>query len=385
MKKKLLIVLFGAFILFSSQVKAQTDLSQFAISAYDSARIILSNGRNLLLQNIKNGEGVKNIEVLKNINELVDTNNYIALFIDEEQIVSFLTGDKTFFLNSLKEKNWMVSRELPPADNLFDNCFQFLNDSIDAWKTLIDSLNLSDDEHAVYQLYLSQLGLGLEKTEARRMAKKYIKAYPVSVYTPFAKSLNADFSTGSMGYALGFGNIYLSESAKSFVDISGLMSFEMDYFINNFYWSFYMQASLKGASQNGMEGVDEFGDIHFYDKGNYASHFSFGIKWGAQLYKNKWMRVYPFCTTSVANLSVSHTNNDIDNLSISTGFGLGAGLGTDIALFSWTGSSLEEGTMVKHHIGLRLNAGFETIMAGKDNVDYSNYFLHAGIVWWMGD
>lgn len=385
MRKHLVYLVAIFLLLFSNNVNAQIDLSQITLSASDSTMFILSNGRALLLHNIQQGEGDKNIEVMDNLGALINQNEYIPLFIDEEQLVSFLTGDKEFFLNSLKEKDWILEREFPLSDNLYDNCYKVLADSISYWETWIDKQELTEEEQMLYQLYLSQLGFGNSKSDAQRLSKKYIKTYTDSEFIPFAKSLKTDFNTGSMGYALGAGNIFLSESVTSIVDVSGLLSFEMDYFFNKLYCSFYIQGSLEGASLKGMEGIDKNGDNHYYDQGNSANHFSIGTKWGISLYKNKWLTVYPYGILSIANLSVSHTNSEIENFTLSMGLDMGAGVGTDIILFSWIASSIDSDVIVQHHLGLRFNAGFETVLAGKDFIDYSDRFFHAGIVWWMGD
>lgn len=377
--------LFILFIVIGNAAFAQFDLSEIMLTATDSSRFIISNGRNRILKNIEAGQGEKNIELLKSLNAIIDQNQYITLFVDEEQLVSFLTGNKDFFLNSLKEKDWILNREFPPSDNLYDNCYAVLTDSINFWKTRIANMELNDEEKMLYELYLSQLGLGLKKPVARALAKKYCKTYALSDFIPFANSLKPDFNTSSMGYAVGGGNIYLSESTASYVDVGGLLSFDMDYFLNKFYFSFYMLASLKGNSLLALEGVDEFDDLQFYDAGNHATHFSFGTKLGWALYKNKWLKLYPYGCLSIANLSVSHANSDVDNLSLTTGFGMGAGIGADITLFSWTASSIEDDAMIDHHIGLRFNAALETIFAGKNYIDYSDWSFYAGVVWWMGD
>lgn len=364
---------------------AQNNFSTLILSSADSSRIIISNGREKILKNIQAGKGDENINLINEMRSLVDTNKYVTLFFDEEQIIGFLSGNKTVFLNSLKEKDWVLDRELPAEDSLFDRCKLLLKENIVYWRNWIAEQEMAAEEHLLYDLYLSQMDMGIEKQEAFIQAKEYIRKNEESEFIPFVKSIKSDFRTASLGVSLSGGNVYLNGPASTNVNVGGLLAFEIDYVIQRIYCSMYFQSSITGNSLVEYSGNDSYNTYQVYEKGNYANHFTFGVKGGLMLYQSNSLKIYPFGLISLSNLSVSHSNSEIDSYNIATGLGLGGGLGIDVPVFSWKGTDIELGEEVDHHLGLRFNVGVETVLAGKKQSSFSDMFMHAGIVWWMGD
>lgn len=371
-------------IFYNLSLKAQTNLAEQILGMIDSSAAYVENGRKLIINNSQQGNFAKNIEVLKFLRSKVDENEYVLLFPSEERLVCFMAQDNDAFLNSFVVNPSWENKQLPPNDHLNTLLIDELQQELPMWSGWLEEQTLNDEEKQLYRLYLGEINYYTDKAQLLKETKRFLKHYPNSSYATYVNSLKGTFFTGSMGYSLTLGDFMHSGDVYDWVNLKGMFSMEMNYFLNRFYWSLYFQGSTSGSLKFDVTGVADDGAIFNYHAGNKASYVTGGFRFGYLLYQNKWFKVYPFGSIASSNVSTLNNTTGETSMYLTKGMGLGAGLGTDIDIFNWNSKQPVYG-FIHQHIGLRLNGGYEKTLHKSIYFSNNTLFFTAGLVWWMGD
>jgi hypothetical protein len=358
------------------------DLFSEIISQTDSNTVHISKGRALIISNILAGENEKSVIVFDSSRSKFNVAKYVILYPDEEQMLFFIAKNKQRFFNSLNNEAFNDTLIEPLSDNLYDVLFNQLKENLNDHVDWIDSTEMTSEERSVAHFYIGKLGLYNDKPALRNDSRQFLKIYPQSKFTSFVKPLPAKFSDASIGLSFGFGGLNLLGDVTNLASVSGLFSFEMNCFYNKFYASFFLNPSLTGSLKSDMQDIDDEGTILYFDKENSVTYLSCGLRFGYLLYKNRWLKIYPYTSFLGAETFAPYSLDDEISLTLTSGAGVGAGVGFDLNLFA---SDASDANSSATHFGLRLNCGADKLFASKNYSDVSSLYFSAGLVMWFGD
>lgn len=371
-------------LLIGISLKGQLNLEEELKNVIDSNAIYIQNGRHQIIKNAQNGDYFKNISILKYLQSKVEHENYYILHPSEERLLCFLAQDKQMFLEALKKENWHENKIQPPYDQLGTSLINELEKEIHMWAGWLDEQDLSEEEYKVYRLYLGQINFYQDKLALRKETHQFIKQFPESHYTDYVQNLFDDFFTGSMGFSFSGGTNWLMGDVSDLVDLNGFLSFEMDFFLNRFYWGLGFWGSAKGQSTTRLVDTNAQNEVLIYEVGSHASSFNAGFKFGYLAYKSSKLKIYPYTLFTGGGINIYDNSNNKDNLTLTDGIGLGGGLGFDYDLHQWMASD-GVNQSINSHIGIRVNVGYEQVFSDKNSPTSGMLICNAGIVWWLGD
>ena len=215
---KVLIIVILSFIIF--QVYGQVDGIEKQILNYgDSKSVIISKGRNLLLDKFLENDMEKVKEIKNYLIKTAEDENYIAFYPDEYWLILYWTNEYEELLNSIMAFNSTASydtRIRPPQDML--RAKLRLNSGGDALKIVfqIQFTDLDTEKKKLLRLNFENLIYDESYQDTlNEQADIFLKTYPETVYKDFVqKYLRYKFVPKNWGVTFEFFTGYSVNTGK---------------------------------------------------------------------------------------------------------------------------------------------------------------------------
>jgi len=324
---------------------------------------------------------METLDYLKeNINE-----KYLILYPVEELLVSLGNRDYPMFLFVAGNLNEMLEGKTNflQLESVMPQLHAHLAREMDFIRVDVKTTAMEESDRELIGLYLDYY-MHTDKSDIHKRIKSYLKSHPGTEYQSFLKTLKNSSTTGRMNLVLGYGSESLSGNISDVFDHSlQIMNFEVEGFVNGFYYSLFMGGNVNRLHSKTDLPVKKKDLVH--KAGDRVSSLRYGIKFGKTLYSNETINFFPFVAIGGYEMNSQSDafgekdpKNPKNNLSGS--FFAGAGASMDIRITGWD---------TKNEFGLpgilfvRPTIGYDHFLSGRQISQGSNFYytVSLGIGW----
>lgn len=381
MRKLLLLPIFTLFIVIFSY--SQNELEKEILGIKDSSELIVRNSRKLVNTRLHEGKYNDLINIISYAKANIDKNSYIAFYPWEEQVMSILSGDVSYFCISAADDNFNNYAIQPQDDYLGQYAISIINENKETWKDWFNTLLLDDEKKQVIRIFLGVIGLYDSPLENQKLVSRFLKEYPTSAYKKYVSSFKRSFKVGTFEYEFGGGIWKLNGGLTQYISPSSAIFFGMGGFSNRFYWDFFFMGANETDLLSSILVTDENNNQYMVNSGEGLSLINAGMKFGWLVYRNDWVKLYPIATISGSSLDLpTQEGRNSESIILNSTFNLGAGICTDFDIIHWTMKNYY--SSAQSHLGIRLSAGYQSYLASKKYIGGSGYYCTASLVWWIG-
>lgn len=373
MKSKWII---ACLLLITAHSFAQNDIRKEIIAFTDSTEMMIRNGRKLVVDKTITGHVEEAMQTFNFLKEHIDK-SYVVFYPMEELLISLATSNFELFLytaanfNTLLEGKTKAVQMEPIAVQLQ----QYIADELPLIKKDLARAVLYDGQKEFIKLYIQYFEEN-DKMALSKAVKLYEKKYPDNEYSQFTRDLKQYATTGFMNIVLGYGHEFLNgNTANSFTNHFQIMELEVDWFINRFYLSLFINGSVSEIEAKQALPIKKMDMTH--PLGANAFSLKYGTKVGRSWVSNKTFNL--FSSVSIGGYQINSDKSNFENADTSTKYKLSdsffTGLGTscDITLKNFHATNTLQKT---GSVFIRPNVGYDFLLS-KNSLGQGNsfYFL----------
>ncbi len=364
---------------------AQKDIKQQIISYTDSTEIMIRNGRKLVADKTTRGDNRGAIETMNYLKNNID-DEYIIFYPAEELLIRLANSDFHQFLYIAAHFDHLLDDKTKyiTFDNITAQIHEFLSQEIKLIEKDLEQSELNAESKEFIQLYVRYYK-GEDNNDLNKSIKSFQKSYPGSKFNRFLDLIKKQTTPAWMNFCLGYGHEYLGGNlAQNFNPDFQSMAFELEWFINQFYLSFFFQGSVEKLYSTYTMPVTGYNLIHT------PEDEAFSIKYGMKLGKS-WVTTKSisfFSYLSIGNYQIKSQKSNFDipdeesaNLKLTSVFSPGIGTGCDINLKYFKNKVTGE-TVGKWFI--RPNIGYDFFITGKEESKGGSLFVNLSMGFGIG-
>jgi hypothetical protein len=385
MKNKSLYIL----CLIFSAITVRSQVGEEIRSYVDSAEIVVSNGRKLLLETLLKEDYAKSKEIYQYLSDETKGKNCTLFYYNEDLYINMLLSDWKQWINlAVDYKKYPNSVCYPKSYRMNRILYDEIVKKNDSITSLIASSDLDIEERSVIGIYLHLLKNGDPDERYYQMLRDFHKTYDKSKFDDFFNNfMPRDFVKGSWCWSLGSTYIFPSgELGKGFTS-NPVFSMSMDINIGKVYASLYMNGgALRLKTPFTAITATQTFDFELDEKFQY---FEGGLLLGYFIVRDDYFRLAPYIALNGTSLKSDRfeSNDDKKEIQIFNAFACGPGIHTEFKLFEFDlRNAYGYGTSGRSYIGLKLEGGYNFITnIRKDEFKGNTAYVRAAVVWGLGD
>lgn len=363
MKAKFITII---LLIIAGNLFAQTDIKNQIIAFTDSTEIMIRNGRKLILEKTVTGNHHEALETLNYLKNNVD-NNYVILYPSEELLFSLATSNFELFLYNAKNFNNLMEGKTKAiqANEIGIPLQEYIFQEMDLIKKDLANSKLSEENQQFIQLYIDYYE-GIDKLTVNKSIKNYKKTYPKTEYNYFLNELKQYTSTSYINFCIGYGHEFLNGNiSNSFDSHFQIMSLEFEGFVNQTYFSLFMNGSVsKIYSKIDMPVLKT--DLT-QKAGDEAFSLKYGVKLGRSWYSNKTFNAFSYLSLGGYQMNAQKSNfenyDSTTKFKLSDSFFTGVGTACDIVLKNFLDINTKEKI---GSVFIRPNFGYDIFLTGNE-------------------
>lgn len=363
MKAKFITII---LLIIAGNLFAQTDIKNQIIAFTDSTEIMIRNGRKLILEKTVTGNHHEALETLNYLKNNVD-NNYVILYPSEELLFSLATSNFELFLYNAKNFNNLMEGKTKAiqANEIGIPLQEYIFQEMDLIKKDLANSKLSEENQQFIQLYIDYYE-GIDKLTVNKSIKYYKKTYPNTEYIFFLNELKQYTSTSYINFCIGYGHEFLNGNiSNSFDSHFQIMSLEFEGFVNQTYFSLFMNGSVsKIYSKIDMPVLKT--DLT-QKAGDEAFSLKYGVKLGRSWYSNKTFNAFSYLSLGGYQMNAQKSNfenyDSTTKFKLSDSFFTGVGTACDIVLKNFLDINTKEKI---GSVFIRPNFGYDIFLTGNE-------------------
>jgi hypothetical protein len=353
-------------LIIAGNLFAQTDIKNQIIAFTDSTEIMIRNGRKLILEKTVTGNHQEALETLNYLKNNVD-NSYVILYPSEELLFSLATSNFELFLYDAKNFNNLMGGKTKAiqADEIGIPLQQYIFQEMDLIKKDLANSKLSEENQQFIKLYIDYYE-GIDKLTLNKSIKNYKKTYPNTEYDFFLNELKQYTSTSYINFCIGYGHEFLNGNiSNSFDSHFQIMSLECEGFVNQTYFSLFMNGSVgKIYSKIDMPVLKT--DLT-QKAGDEAFSLKYGVKLGRSWYSNKTFNAFSYLSLGGYQMNAQKSNfensDSTTKYKLSDSFFTGVGTACDIVLKNFLAANTKEKI---GSVFIRPNFGYDIFLTGNE-------------------
>jgi len=383
MKNKKPILLFLLVLGMTLNLYSQNDLAKLILEMRDSSEIIVKNSRKLINTKLHENQLSEIPPIIAYCDQTVDRYSYIAFYPWEKQVLYLLANDLDNFFTAVADTAFNSYAIPPTADYLGQYAVSLLikdRQEKQEWYSLLD---LPEEKKLTIRIMLGAINVFDDDLENKRIVNLFIKKYQDSKYLSFVTSYKNSFQSGTFEFEFGGGYYQLNGPVSNLVKPDHAFYFGMGGFSNKVYWSLYFLGAANTTLILPYTFTSSSGETYSLTQGEDLSHLDFGLKLGYLVYKSNRVKLFPLCSVSANTFEMPiKTGRNEEGVSINSSFNLGLGVCSDFDLFRWKSTSMETNTT--SHLGLRISAGYHTMLTKNTLFQGNGYSATISLLWWFG-
>ena len=358
-------------------VSAQEDIRQQIIGYTDSTEIMIRNGRNLVTDKTIKGDSQGAIEAMNYLKNNVN-DEYVIFYPAEELLLALANSNFEQLLYTAANFETLIADKTKyiQVENITAQIHAFLSQELQLIKKDLAQSNISAEGKELIQLYISYYE-GDDNYELSKSIKEFRKTYPDSEYSSFLKMIGNYVASNALNFCLGYGHEFLTGNiGESFTSHFQSMNFELEWFINQIYFSIFFQGSVEALYSTQNMPVIKHDYIHTPEDEVFS--IKYGFKLGKSWVTNKHVNLFSY--VSIANYQMkSQTSNfdipddETENLKLTSVFSPGVGTACDIYIKHF--KSKQTGQKVGQWF-IRPNVGYDFFLTGKDVAKGGSLFVN---------
>lgn len=353
-------------LIITGNLFAQTDIKNQIIAFTDSTEIMIRNGRKLILEKTVTGNHQEALETLNYLKNNVD-NNYVILYPSEELLFSLATSNFELFLYNAKNFNNLMEGKTKAiqTDEIGIPLQEYIFQEMDLIKKDLANSKISEENQQFIQLYFNYYE-GIDKLTVNKSIKNYKKTYPNTEYDYFLNELKQYSSTSYINFSIGYGREFLNGNiSNSFDSHFQIMSLEFEGFVNQTYFSLFMNGSVgKIYSKIDMPVLKT--DL-IQKAGDEAFSLKYGVKLGRSWYSNKTFNAFSYLSLGGYQMNAQQSNfensDSTTKYKLSDSFFTGVGTACDIVLKNFLAANTKEKI---GSVFIRPNFGYDIFLTGNE-------------------
>lgn len=353
-------------LIITGNLFAQTDIKNQIIAFTDSTEIMIRNGRKLILEKTVTGNHQEALETLNYLKNNVD-NNYVILYPSEELLFSLATSNFELFLYNAKNFNNLMEGKTKAiqTDEIGIPLQEYIFQEMDLIKKDLANSKISEENQQFIQLYFNYYE-GIDKLTVNKSIKNYKKTYPNTEYDFFLNELKQYSSTSYINFSIGYGREFLNGNiSNSFDSHFQIMSLEFEGFVNQTYFSLFMNGSIgKIYSKIDMPVLKT--DLT-QKAGDEAFSLKYGVKLGRSWYSNKTFNAFSYLSLGGYQMNAQQSNfensDSTTKYKLSDSFFTGVGTACDIVLKNFLAANTKEKI---GSVFIRPNFGYDIFLTGNE-------------------
>jgi hypothetical protein len=233
---------------------------------------------------------------------------------------------------------------------------------------------LSEENQQFIQLYIDYYE-GVDKLTVNKTTKNYKKAYPNTDYEYFLNLIKQYTSTSYINFCIGYGHEFLNGNiSNSFDSDFQIMSLEFEGFVNQIYFSLFMNGSVgKIYSKIDMPVLKT--DL-IQKAGDEAFSLKYGVKLGKSWYSNKTFNAFSYLSLGGYQMNAQKSNfensDSTTKYKLSDSFFTGVGTACDIVLKNFLAANTKEKI---GSVFIRPNFGYDIFLTGNEMSKGGSFYV----------
>lgn len=358
-------------------VLAQENIRQQIIGYTDSTEIIIRNGRKLAADKTVRGDNQGAIATINYLKNNV-AKEYVIFYPAEELLLSLANSNFEQFLYTAANYKTLLSDKTKyvQVENITEQIHPFLEQELPLIKKDLERSNISTEAKELIRIYIKYYE-GEDNYELGKSIKAFRKAYHNSEYSPFLMYIENYVTNNAMNLCLGYGQEFLTGNAgDNFTSHFQSMNLELEWFINNIYFSIFFQGSVETLHTTQNMPVKKHDYIHTPE--DEALSTKYGFKLGKSWYTNKKVNLFSYVSIGNYQMKSRKSNFDIsdddtENLKLTSVFSPGIGTACDIYIKHL--KNKQTGQKVGQWF-IRPNVGYDFFVTGKDVAKGGSLFVN---------
>ncbi len=347
------------------------------LSHPDSIRLIISNGREIIIDKTLSGQHNDALKELNNLKENMDK-RYVVLYPLEELLLSLASRNFPLFLYDAENFKTLLNGKSRAVmyESIVSRLQGYLHNEIHFIVEDLDNYQMKKEDRELIRIYIRYY-MNDEATELNKTIRDYQKKYPKTTYTYFLNEIKKHTTTGRMNVVIGNGNEFLQGYiAETFSNKLQVMNLEMDGFINQLYLSMFFGGSINPVYSSINLPVKNKDLLHA--KEEKINSLKYGMKAGRILYSSQKLDLYPFVSfggyeMNSQSLFAEDKQTSSSKHNLTGSFYAGFGAASDVVLKKWKSNSIYNPA---GSLFLRLQTGCDRFFSQKEHTGgYDYYFM----------
>ncbi len=359
---------------------SQVDIKNKIVAFSDSTELLIRNGRSFIVEKTLLGDRETAIIAIDYLKKNIDE-TYVVFFPAEEIILSIANSNFQQFLYVAKNFDSLLEGKTKQIgiDNVMGPVYAFISNEISLIKKDIERADLKEEEKQLLRIYMKYYE-GEDKIELNKEIKQYKKVYPNTDYSNFINQLSFSTRTSYLNFCLGYGHEFLTGNiSKVFDEHFPAMNFEMEWFVNQLYYSLFMSGSVSPLHSN--QSIPVINNDYIHTPEDDAFSIKYGGKVGRSWYRNQAFNVFSYVSIGGYQVKSQKSNFDIPdsetaNLKLTNTFFTGIGTACDITLKSFKNKITEE------KVGawfIRPNVGYDFFLTNKEIAKGGSFYINVSM------
>ena len=358
-------------------VSAQEDIREQIIGYTDSTEIMIRNGRKLVADKTIRGDNQGAIETMNYLKNNV-SEEYVIFYPAEELLISLANSNFEQFLYAAANYETLLSDKTKyvQVENITEQIHAFLSQELQLIKKDLERSNINSEGKELIQLYIRYYE-GEDNYELNKSVKEFRKTYPDSEYVSFLRLIENYVTNNAMNFCMGYGHEFLTGNAgENFTSHFQSMNLELEWFINNVYFSIFFQGSVETLNTTQNMPVKKHDYIHTPEDDVFS--IKYGFKLGKSWYTNKNVNLFSYVSIGNYQMKSQSSNFDItddesESLKLTSVFSPGVGTACDIYIKHF--KNKQTGQKVGQWF-IRPNVGYDFFLTGKDVAKGGSLFVN---------
>ncbi len=283
---------------------AQNDLRKEIIAFTDSTEMMIRNGRKLVVDKTVTGHLDEALQTFNFLKEHIDK-SYVVFYPMEELFIALATSNFQLFLYTAANFNTLLEGKTKAVqmDPIAPQLQQYISDEFPLIKRDLERAVLYESQKEFIKLYI-QVYEGTDKMALNKAIKNYEKKYLDTEYQGFISDMKQYSTTAYMNFLLGYGHEFLNgKIANTFDNHFQIMNMEIDWFVNRFYLSLFINGSVSK-----LEAKQDL-PVKKTDLTHHTGDDAFSLKYGAKIGRS-WVTNKTFNLFSYVSLGGYQINSD---------------------------------------------------------------------------
>lgn len=361
----------------ASSVNSQENIKADILSYSDSTKLLISNGRRLIVDKTLAGQHKEALATLNYLKQNMDK-RYVILYPAEELYLSLATRNFPLFLYNARNFNTLLDGKTRTViyENIAPDIQSYLENELHFIIEDLDNYRMQEEDRELIRIFIRYF-MNDEVSDLNRTIRDYQNRYPNTDYSFFLNEINKKTTTGRMNFVIGNGSEFLNGYiAEAFGSRLQVMNLELDGFINQLYLSMFLGGSIVPVYSSMNLPVKNRDLLH--SKEEKVNSLKYGVKAGKILYSSQKLDFYPFLSLggyemNSQSLFTEEKDSSTSRNNLTGSFYAGFGAAGDIILKKWQSKSIHNPA---GSLFLRVQTGCDRFFSQKEHTGgYDYYFM----------